>query len=138
MAILSNPLTAAVIGVTSTTAIALLKGYIGGRPKTADEMRKLRLERYPVVWALTSVFSFWPRQHPREADLDAISDRLRNWYYASGGLTLSDNARARYGELQQLITLYRVRPNRHEDGATMVPTMPTTGYGTRVMPYEKP
>jgi hypothetical protein len=68
----------------------------------AEELRDLRLRWYPPVWKRTSVLSNWPRPNAARENLERLRVDLRAWYFAGGGLYLSENARKRYGELQKL------------------------------------
>jgi hypothetical protein len=65
-------------------------------------MRQLRLTSYPLLWQLTSNFSRWPKVPTTYADLGELHGLFRGWYYDVGGLHLSENSRARYGDVQEL------------------------------------
>ena len=69
-------------------------------------MREARLKAYPEVWQLTGALSIWPWTNATWADTERLHLDLRDWYYDEGGMFLSDNSRARYGELQELIEAY--------------------------------
>ncbi|HZC69886.1 MAG TPA: hypothetical protein VE442_04275 [Jatrophihabitans sp.] len=96
----------AIVGVAGAAIGAGLNGWIGARQKVADELRERRLLAYPSVWNRTSVISRWPRTDAGRAHLARLHDDLRTWYYAGGGMYLSENARARYGDLQNLLEAY--------------------------------
>ena len=101
----------AVIGIAGTVLGALVNGALATRAKVNEEMRQLRLTSYPVLWQLTSNFSRWPRMALTYADLVAIHGRLRGWYYETGGIHLSENSRARYGEAQELTAVCLATPD---------------------------
>ncbi len=95
-------LTLAVIGIAGTVLGALVNGALATRAKVNEEMRQLRLTSYPVLWQLTSNFSRWPKVTHTYGDLVEFHGWFRSWYYEVGGLHLSENSRARYGEVQEL------------------------------------
>lgn len=90
------------VAVISALITASVTSWIAERAKVSDELRELRLRVYPVVWNETSTFSRWPRTGATCVDLRGFHAALRKWYYEDGGLYLSENSRARYGELQEL------------------------------------
>jgi hypothetical protein len=59
--------------------------------------------------------------------------KLREWYYDVGGLYLSENARARYGDMQELLDVY-LAP-RSPDDDTPVP-QPSSGKAWEHSPYK--
>src|SRR5215212_204479 len=100
----------ALIGLISA-ATAVLGGvvtksfdsWLGGRSKVIEELRQERLEAYKKVWEPMRVLSAWPRTDATYADLKELHLYLRSWYFGVGGLYMSENARKRYGEMQELI-----------------------------------
>lgn len=103
---ISTPLLIALIGIAGTILGALVNGALATRAKINEEMRQLRLSSYPLLWQLTSNFSRWPRMTHTYADLEACHQWFRSWYYEAGGLHLSENSRARYGEVQELMATH--------------------------------
>jgi hypothetical protein len=95
--------------ITATAALvsglvtAAVTGWLAGRAKVSEELRELRLSHYPPVWKRTSMLSRWPQTDATYTDLERLHVDLRRWYYGLGGVVLSENARARYGELQALV-----------------------------------
>lgn len=81
---------------------AVVTGWLASRERVAEELRERRLGVYPPVWKRTSTVSRWPRTNATYADVERLHFDLRSWYYDVGGLFLSENARGRYGELQQI------------------------------------
>ena len=104
----------ATAGLAAATLGASVKGYLDRRAGTDDELRSVRVKAYPPVWRLTSALSFRPGARLTYSELRSLDDELHDWYYGTGGhsslqespggLYLSENARARYGDLRNLIT----------------------------------
>ena len=93
----------ALVGVLGAVLGATLSSWLAGRAKAADAVRELRLKAYPPVWEQTSVISRWPRTDATWSHISGLHVTLRTWYYETGGLYLSENARRRYGSLQELL-----------------------------------
>jgi hypothetical protein len=104
---MSTEVTVAVVAGTLTLlgggVLAVLNSAISRRSGIDDVLRVRRLEVYPRLWALTGTFSRWPQQTVSRSALEDLHGRLRGWYYGEGGLFLSERARARYGDLQDLV-----------------------------------
>lgn len=82
---------------------AVVSGWLNSRAQVAEELREQRLKVYPPIWLATGIVSRWPQRD--ETTYGAVSrfhHELRDWYYATGGLFLSANARRRYGHLQEM------------------------------------
>jgi hypothetical protein len=107
---MSTPLLIALIGIAGTVLGALVNGALATRAKINEEMRQLRLDSYPLLWQLTSSFSRWPRMTNTYTDLEEFHRWFRSWYYETGGLHLSENSRARYGEVQELMAAHLGAP----------------------------
>jgi hypothetical protein len=99
----STPLFIALVGIAGAVLGAVVNGALATRAKINEEMRQLRLNSYPLLWQLTSHFSRWPRMTNTYSDLEKFHGSFRSWYYDTGGLHLSENSRARYGEVQELM-----------------------------------
>ncbi|MGW3408243.1 hypothetical protein [Streptomyces sp. NPDC000888] len=99
----------ALLGVASAVVAATVNGALATRSKTGEDVRAGRLEAYPAVWELTRHVSRWPkRELTRRAALQWHL-AMREWYYTAprcGGMYLSENGRARYGDVQELLALY--------------------------------
>jgi hypothetical protein len=115
----STAVISAVAGIAVASGIALVKGAIASRSRENEELRDWRLKSYPAVWKLTSAVPRWPHSNPTYRDLWSLHYQLRDWYYQTGGLYLSENARARYGSVQGLLDIYLV--NRPRDDQTLLP-----------------
>jgi hypothetical protein len=103
---MSSPLLLALIAIAGSVLGALINGTLATRAKVNEEMRKLRLDSYPRLWELTSRFSRWPRTANTYGELKGLHGQVREWYYKTGGLHLSDNSRDRYGEVQELVAAH--------------------------------
>jgi hypothetical protein len=99
-------LVTAATAIVTAFATALINSWLQTREQTAESLRQLRLDHYPAVWKLTSQVSIWPRQQLSSHDVMRLHRDLRAWYYNDGGLYLSENARERYGHLQEGIAAY--------------------------------
>ncbi len=118
----STEIISGLIGLAAGIALAIVKGALDSRAKESEELRQLRIEAYKSIWKLTSAVARWPKQHPSFADFWVLHLALRDWYYQTGGLYLSENARARYGDLQELLDAYL--SGRAPDDSTPVPRDP--------------
>lgn len=103
---ITSPVVAAIAGIVVASSVALVKAAIASRGQENEELRTLRLKVYPAVWRLTSMVPRWPQADPTYRDLWRLHLEPRTWYYDSGGLYLSENARTRYGEMQELLDAY--------------------------------
>lgn len=92
-----------VVGLVTAAVLALVNSAISARAGVDENLRQQRLTVYPALWNASAAFSRWPEQTVTRASLVALHERLRAWYYSEGGLFLSTAARARYGDVQELI-----------------------------------
>jgi hypothetical protein len=123
-----TPLLTAIGGALVAAVIALVKGAVASRAKESEELRDLRLTAYPVAWKLTSAVPRWPRAQIGYDGLWTLHKALRQWYFETGGLFLSENSRARYGEVQELLdALLKGRPDDDQTnvGDAYTPVMET-------------
>jgi hypothetical protein len=68
------------------------------------DLRNRRLEVYKVLWALTAALPQYPARAPLTvAGLLAFSEKLRDWYFETGGIFLSTDARDAYFEVQKSV-----------------------------------
>ena len=92
-----------VVGLVSAFTLALINSGISARAGIDEELRTKRLKAYPALWKATRIASRWPRRTVCRSELEELHRTLREWYYTDGGMFLSETARARYGDLQELI-----------------------------------
>ena len=92
------------IGAILVAAVgAVIGAAINSRAKIDEGLREQRLQVYPQLWAHTSIVSRWPRTDATWRDLAAVHGMLRQWYYGSGGLFMSERSRDLYGDVQVLM-----------------------------------
>jgi hypothetical protein len=105
----------AVIGLVGSAAGAIWAAYVGTRRRVLAELegrydaalRDLRLGVYPQLWAALQPLAIYARQPPGlppVRDIEALSVRLRRWYFEEGGIYLSAEAREAYFQLQDALT----------------------------------
>lgn len=85
------------------TVGAVIGAAVNSRAKIDEGLREQRLQVYPQLWAHTSIVSRWPRTGATWRDLAAVHGMLRQWYYANGGLFMSERSRDLYGDVQKLV-----------------------------------
>lgn len=93
----------AVLGAVSASIAALLAAAVKARQDVDEGLRATRLDVYPALWLDTGFAPRWPRAEVTYAGLATLHTTFRTWYYSTGGLYLSEDARARYGDVQELI-----------------------------------
>ncbi len=92
-----------IIGALAGGAItATVSSWLAARARIAEELREQRLQPYREIWVQTALFSRWPRTDATNGHVRRFHDDLRQWYYAEGGMLMSENARARYGHVQDV------------------------------------
>jgi hypothetical protein len=99
-----------VLALVSGGALAVVNNAITTRAGIDEKLRDRRQGVYLRLWALTGTVSRWPKQQVTTSTLEDLHSRLRAWYYTEGGLFLSENARDRYGDLQDLIAAVLTHP----------------------------
>jgi hypothetical protein len=68
------------------------------------DLRNRRLDVYAELWKLTGALPQYPRRAPLTADdLLAFGERMRDWYFDTGGLYLSPDARDAYFAVQKAV-----------------------------------
>ena len=92
--------TSAVTGAIAAYVATLFEN----RRKIDESVRDARLKSYPQLWSDTSLVPRWPRGDVTYDQLHARSIQFREWYFNTGGMYLSHQAREAYGNLQKLIT----------------------------------
>jgi hypothetical protein len=98
-------------GVVTTT----VQSWLTSRTKLGEELRQHRLIAYPPLWKLMKVVSRWPPTDATFSDLEQLHEQFRLWFFDVGGVYLSERARDRYRELQELLlVVVRGRGEPHE------------------------
>ncbi|MFQ8433724.1 hypothetical protein [Amaricoccus sp. W119] len=71
------------------------------------DLRARRFEVYKPLWQLTEKFPQYPRRNHVSYDtLLPFSESLRDWYFQTGGILLTDSARDAYFAVQKELKLY--------------------------------
>jgi len=107
----TSPVTA-LIALASAALLALLNAAISAKAGMDGVLRSERLAAYPPLWSKTQQVSIWPRVVVTRSAVELLHNDLRIWYYDKGGLYLSEAARARYGDVQELICQRQPKPDR--------------------------
>jgi len=96
----------------------LITGAVNARAQAGEDLRAVRLQSYPVIWRLTGLLPAWPPATITLGQLWHLQLQLMKWYFQTGGYHLSENARTRYGELQQ--HLAKLLPGEPPDPSVQV------------------
>lgn len=88
-------------------------------PRYIDsEIRKLRTAAYLELWKLLKALARYDLPQPLSVVvLNDLTVAMRNWYFDSGGLFLSENSREPYFELKELIRQMIGQPRQQVDAA---------------------
>jgi hypothetical protein len=93
----------------ASVVLSALAGYLLGMAKTRrtlavdydKDLRKRRLVAYKAIWRSLEPFALYsPSIDFAYDDIEALSRRMRDWYFTTGGLLLSTEARDQYFDLQ--------------------------------------
>jgi hypothetical protein len=70
------------------------------------DLRKQRIEAYRVLWSALKPFARYGRSKPvpEKSDLQDVTEAMRDWYFDTGGIYLSSNAREAYFRVQRTLT----------------------------------
>lgn len=116
---LTLALATGLLALITTGVVALINSWITARAGIDENLRDRRLAVYPKLWDDTGAIPRWPRTQPNRHDLTELHKTYRTWYFATGGIFLSESARARYGEVQELLAaLLDQSPCRETDRLT--------------------
>jgi hypothetical protein len=81
------------------------------------DLRTERIKIYAALWAETELLATYAPPGPVTGDsITKLSVALRHWYFATGGLFLSEKAREAYFALQKAIVNTRTGSARVEAG----------------------
>ena len=91
-------------GAVITAFAAFWQNWVAAGTRIDEGLRATRQDSYKALWALTGAIPKWPRRPElRYRELGALSEAMRDWYFAGGGMYLSRRARAAYGAAQDEI-----------------------------------
>jgi hypothetical protein len=102
----------AMVDVFTTALIGAVFGLISGltaailerRREIAKELIEIRRTAYAELWKSTGALPRWSRERGfTYPSLEALSADFRTWYFETGGMYLSRDARERYGAMQEAI-----------------------------------
>jgi hypothetical protein len=83
------------------------------------DLRTRRIPMYAELWEKTAVLPQWPQNKELEyRDLQQLTLSLRDWYYKSGGMYMSEPAQKAFREVQESIASVLA----HKQAATVSPT----------------
>jgi hypothetical protein len=105
----------AVIGLVGSAIAAAIAAYAGTRRRVLAELeaqydsklRDSRLGVYPKLWAELEPLAKYAREppgYPARDEITRLSVALRKWYFQTGGIYLSAEAREAYFQLQDALT----------------------------------
>ena len=98
---------------TSVIVSYLVAGYasrIEFRSRVDRTLIRKRERVYKELWQLTSIVPTWPKAEAcTYEDLRRFSELLRAWYFTTGGMYLSEEARGAYGKLQEALAAMPAR-----------------------------
>lgn len=104
---LTTVIVSAILGVFGGIGGAFLKSTLGSRAKIDESLRAKRLDVYADLWKKTGLLPKWPKsQGVTYATLASFSQELQTWYFAEGGIFLSEKARKVYGDLQETLNKF--------------------------------
>ena len=109
---LSTPIVSLIAGLI-TGLFGMFATYIAARHKFRDDLQAKydeslhdhRVTAYQGLWTLTEVLAKYARPERLTLNrLTKLTADLRDWYFKTGGLFLTDNSRDAYFDLQDAIT----------------------------------
>ena len=100
-----------IVGAAASIATALIAAFLGHRRRVLAELegqydadlRTLRLTAYRELWKLLEPLALYarvPPGFPTRSALETLAMGLRDWYFKTGGIYLSAEARDAYFQLQ--------------------------------------
>jgi hypothetical protein len=92
-------------GIAVGFVTAIVKSRVDVGAQVDQQLREARADAYKALWSHTGVLPRWPRrQDVTFADLEKLSETLRDWYFSGSGLYLSRESFDRYAEVQETLT----------------------------------
>jgi hypothetical protein len=93
---------AAAVGAVTSYLATRAQETLGARRQIDVRVLRTRLRSYPELWRYSSAVPRWPRNSKLTYEqLEVLSKQFRAWYFESGGMYLSRNARKAYGAAQE-------------------------------------
>jgi hypothetical protein len=101
---LTTILFSSLVGALVAYVGAILKNIIDTRSKFDDALFQKRTDVYSKLWAITREVPKYPkREGIKYSDLKEYSERLKVWYYETGGIYMSKKSQRSYAALQEKI-----------------------------------
>lgn len=124
---MTDAVLATVITATAGIVVAVVTGVLSyrtarwhARKDLEVDLRQQRLTAFKQLWALSEPLAKYGRTDPvtlvTPATMEELSRKLRHWYFAQGGMFLTDESRDAYFAFQDALhdaaqgTLERDRP----------------------------
>lgn len=111
---MTDTLLATLITAVAGVVVAAITGVLSYRSARWSvrkdlevDLRRQRLEAFKELWALSEPLAKYGRTESSlratPGSMDALSNDLRHWYFAQGGMFLSDPSRDAYFEFQDAL-----------------------------------
>lgn len=111
---MSDAVLASTVTAAAGVVVASITGVLGYRSarwslrkELEVDLRRQRLEAFKALWALSEPLAKYgrsgPASHVTPASLERLSSKLRHWYFAQGGMFLSDSSRDAYFAFQDAL-----------------------------------
>lgn len=82
----------------------IIKSLLDYRSQVFSQLWSKRLDAYQELWKIMKQFPLWPRADDvTYLKLKTMSEQMRDWYFCTGGILMSEKTRALYGVLQEKI-----------------------------------
>lgn len=111
---MTNTLLATVVTAVAGVIVAAITGLLSYRSARWNlrrdlevDLRRQRLEALKALWALSEPLAKYGRTGPAAAvtpaSIEKLSGDLRHWYFAQGGMFLTDESRDAYFNFQDAL-----------------------------------
>jgi hypothetical protein len=112
--LLSDAVLASTVTAAAGVVVASITGVLGYRSarwslrkELEVDLRRQRLDAFKALWALSEPLAKYGRTGPASrvtpASLETLSNRLRHWYFAQGGMFLTEPSRNAYFAFQDAL-----------------------------------
>ncbi|HVG16013.1 MAG TPA: hypothetical protein VM935_13670 [Chitinophagaceae bacterium] len=110
--------------ITQSLITLVIGGFFGGvikslldyRSQVFSHLWEKRMTAYSGIWKLMKEFPLWPRvNNVTYSTLYGMSHAMKEWYFDSGGILMSEKTRNAYGNLQEEINANILAGKKPED-----------------------
>lgn len=109
--------------MVTTYLAAVLKLRSDLRFEYDKDLREKRVTHYEELWKLTGVFPKYGRQPEiTYGEAQALTGKLRDWYFSKGGMFLSDEGRVAYFDFQEGLRAVLANPQLTSSESVDKPT----------------